>query len=301
MSAARVGTVEVLPRDPVTAIPTARRMLWPALRGIDALGGSARISEHVGKVIELEGFTEEQQSIPHGAGPRSEIEYRLAWARTHLKLIGLLENSARGVWAITEEGQKALAAEPDAVVRRYDTFLRQRTRRLEPAAESLPGTADASSEESELSWEEELLAVLVELSPERFERLAQRLLREAGFTSVVVTGRSGDGGIDGTGVLRQALLGFPVFFQCKKYRGSVGPGAVRDFRGAMVGRGSQGILITTGTFTSDARREATRDGAPPIDLIDGEQLCSLLKQYGLGVKVELVEQVRIDREVIDAI
>jgi len=59
---------------------------------------------------------------------------------------------------------------------------------------------------------------------------------------------------------------------------------VRDFRGAMMGRGDKGLLITTGTFTADAQREATRDGAPPIDLIDGDALCELLKQYELGVK-----------------
>ena len=104
------------------------------------------------------------------------------------------------------------------------------------------------------------------LSPANFEKLAQRLLREEGFINTQVTGRSGDGGIDGQGVYRLSLLSFQVFFQCKRYAGSVGSGAVRDFRGAMAGRGDKGLLITTGTFTSSAREEATRDGAPPIDL-----------------------------------
>jgi Restriction endonuclease len=80
----------------------------------------------------------------------------------------------------------------------------------------------------------------------------------------------------GIGVYRVSLLSFPVFFQCKRYVGSVGSGAVRDFRGAMSGRGDKGLLITTGTFTSEAKRESTRDGAPPVDLIDGDQLCDLL-------------------------
>lgn len=121
------------------------------------------------------------------------------------------------------------------------------------------------------------------LDPAGFERLAQRLLREAAFVSATVTGRSGDGGIDGLGVYRMSLVSFPVFFQCKRYVGSVGSGAVRDFRGAMAGRGDKGLLITTGTFTSDAKAEATRDGAPPLDLIDGKRLCELLKEYDLGV------------------
>jgi len=133
------------------------------------------------------------------------------------------------------------------------------------------------------------------MDPSGFERLAQRLLREAGFVSTQVTGRSGDGGIDGLGVYRMSLVSFPVFFQCKRYRGSVGAGAVRDFRGAMTKRGDKGLLITTGTFTSDARTEATRDGAPPLDLIDGARLCELLKQYEHGVRTitRTVEDVKV--------
>ena len=130
-----------------------------------------------------------------------------------------------------------------------------------------------------------------------FERLAKRMLREADFDSVNVTGRSGDGGIDGLGVYRLGLVSFPVFFQCKRYRGSVGPAAVRDLRGAMSGRGDKGLLITTGSFTPDAKKEATRDGAPPIDLIDGERLCELLKRYDLGVRTEVrtVEDVSVEQ------
>ena len=125
----------------------------------------------------------------------------------------------------------------------------------------------------------------MKLDPSDFERLAQRLLREEGFINTQVTGRSGDGGIDGQGVYRLSLLSFQVYFQCKRYSGSVGSGAVRDFRGAMAGRGDKGLLITTGTFTTDAKAEATRDGAPPIDLIDGARLCDLLKNHRMGVVV----------------
>lgn len=134
------------------------------------------------------------------------------------------------------------------------------------------------------------------MSPDAFERLAQRLLREAGFVKVEVTGRSGDGGIDGIGVLRVNLLSFQVLFQCKRYQGSVGSGAVRDFRGAMVGRSDKGLIITTGTFSGDAKKEATRDGAPPIELIEGDSLCDLLKGLKLGVATEMVERVIVDAE-----
>jgi restriction system protein len=148
-------------------------------------------------------------------------------------------------------------------------------------------SADADEE-----WKQGLLETLLGLEPSAFERLAQRLLREAGFVSVQVTGKSGDGGIDGIGLLEMQLLSFPVFFQCKRYKGSVSAGAIRDFRGAMSGRGDKGLLITTGSFTPDAKKEARRPGAPPIDLIDGERLCQLLREHKLGVHV--VEDVRVD-------
>ena len=99
---------------------------------------------------------------------------------------------------------------------------------------------------------------------------------------------------NGIGVLRIALLSFQVFFQCKRYKGNVGASAIRDFRGAMVGRTDKGLLITTGTFTPDAKKEATRDGAPVLDLIDGEQLCQLLKERGLGVSTRQVEEVAVE-------
>jgi len=291
--------MNVEPQPIVASIPTARKMLWPALRAVAALDGSARIDEIDQTTIELERFTEEQQAVLHGEGPRTEIGYRLAWARTHLKLIGLLENSARGVWSLTDAGRAILEEDEAAVIRLYDDFLRLRKR-------STPERSSTRDDDQEISddaptWQEQLLEGLLDLEPDRFERLSRRLLLEAGFASVTVTGRSGDGGIDGTGIFRQSLVSFPVFFQCKKYRGSVGPGAVRDFRGAMVGRGNHGLLITTGTFTNEARREATRDGAPPIDLIDGEYLCELLKQHEIAVTTAVVEQVQVDLEALQEI
>jgi restriction system protein len=119
--------------------------------------------------------------------------------------------------------------------------------------------------------------------------------RESGFTQVEVTGRTGDGGIDGRGIARiHGLMSFHVLFQCKRYKGSVSAGEIRDFRGAMVGRADKGLFISTGTFSPAAVKEATRDGAPPIDLIDGSELAEKLKELGLGVRVETVEVPRVD-------
>ena len=110
-----------------------------------------------------------------------------------------------------------------------------------------------------------------------------------------VTGRTGDGGIDGRGIAKiHGFMSFHVLFQCKRYKGSVAAGEVRDFRGAMVGRADKGLFITTGSFTPAAIKEATRDGAPPIDLVDGGELAEKLKELGLGVKTDMVERISVD-------
>jgi len=155
------------------------------------------------------------------------------------------------------------------------------------------GAAAETGDEEMDTWKDQLIARLLFILPDGFERLAQRLLREAGFVNVTVLGKSGDGGIDGVGVYRLSLVSFPVYFQCKRYKGTVTAGAVRDFRGAMAGRGEKGLLITTGSFTKDAQNEASRDGAPPVELIDGDRLCDLLRDYRLGVDV----RERVDVEV----
>jgi restriction system protein len=281
-------------------VPSYVELLWPTLRAIRAIGDSGSIEEIVEKVVELEGFTEEQQSVPHGDGPGNEIQYRLAWSRTYLKGMGLLDNSARGVWALTDKGRDP-GLDEGMVLKlhaEYTAQLRARQRaRRRTARDREPATVDQAGQEPVRDWKQELLEALLGMPPAGFE-LAQRLLWEAGFISATVMGRSGDGGIDGLGVYRLSLVSFPVYFQCKRYRGSVGPGVVRDFRGAMAGRGDKGLLITTGSFTGDAKREATRDGAPPIDLIDGDGLCNLLKQYELGVQttVRQVEEISVQAE-----
>ncbi len=289
-------------------LPAYHELMWPTLTAVSELGGSGSIGEIAEVVVEREAFTEDQQAVLHNDGPQTEIEYRLAWARTYLKGMGLLTNSKRGVWTLTEDGT-ALLTDPglDDNDRRkrirqlhakYVTDVRnaQKSKQKQQPKDGTPGgdpTGSASDETAD--WKQTLLEAVMAAPPDRFERLATRLLREAGFISATVTGRSGDGGIDGLGVYRLSLVSFPVFYQCKRYRGSVGSGAVRDFRGAMAGRGDKGLLITTGSFTADAKGEATRDGAPPVDLIDGDRLCDLLKEYELGVRTEVrqVEDITV--------
>lgn len=140
------------------------------------------------------------------------------------------------------------------------------------------------------------------LSPAGFERLIQRVLRETGFVQVEVTGRTNDGGIDGKGIAKiNGILSFHVVFQCKRYQGAVSAPQVRDFRGAMIGRADKGLFITTGYFTREAIKEATRDGAPTIDLVDGEKLAEKLKELALGVKIQTIEKVVIEADWFDTI
>ncbi|WP_068268909.1 restriction endonuclease [Aldersonia kunmingensis] len=266
-------------------VPSYYDLLWPALQTVIELGGSASIEELDAAVIEREGLSPEVQAVLHSGGPSTEVQYRLAWARTYLKGMGLLTNSQRAVWSVTEQGRAATENEMRPLHTAFvNESRKKRAKKQKPAVAAgaqVPEQGADANAESE--WKEALLDTLLKMSPAAFERLAQRLLREEGFVNTHVTGRSGDGGIDGQGVYRLSLLSFQVFFQCKRYVGSVGSGAVRDFRGAMAGRGDKGLLITTGTFTSDAQAEATRDGAPPIDLIDGARLCDLLKDNQIGV------------------
>lgn len=274
----------------MTSVPTFDKMMNPLIRALKNLGGSATIEEMENEVAEIMQLSDEQLELLHDAerSSQTEVGYRLAWTRTYLKKYGLLENSSRGVWALTKKGREVERVNP--------TDVKRLVRAQDQRARSEDELAD---EDQEPGWREELNATLLQMQPAAFERLVQRLLRESGFVQVEVTGQSGDGGIDGKGIMRVGgLLSFHVIFQCKRYKGSVGSSVVRDFRGAMVGRADKGLLIATGNFTRDAEREATRDGAPAIDLIDGEALADKLKELELGVTTRLVtsEEVDVDRD-----
>lgn len=268
-------------------LPKYTDFMLPTLQVIRDLGGSAGIEEIGDKVSTLMNLTQEQMDATYATSGAPIVPDRMSWARSWLKLAGFLESGGRGLWVLTDAGRHAAEdteAQLKAKVRKAAAAYNASKKAKQALAE--PTDEDATDEEQD--WADLLLAQLKAMKPDAFERLAQRLLRESGFVRVEVTGKSGDGGIDGTGVLRMNLISFQVLFQCKRYAGSVSAGTVRDFRGAMQGRADKGLIITTGTFTADARREATRDGAPAIDLIDGEALCQLLKERQLGVSVREV-------------
>ncbi|KQP05002.1 restriction endonuclease [Pseudorhodoferax sp. Leaf265] len=261
------------------------RYFGPLLDALRALGGSAKPDEAVDRVSANLKVPDNvlNETLPSGG---SRFRNQVAWARFYLVREGFISSSKHGVWSLTESGFKTSLTHDQAraiFLKWVKIFQQQRKQKeaSEPVAEKVAEGTGALSQD----YRDEALEMLLSLAPAGFERLSQRLLREAGFTQVVVTGQSGDGGIDGFGILQvNPLVSFKVLFQCKRYAKSVAPSQVRDFRGAMSGRADKGIIITTGTFTAEAKREATRDGAPPIELIDGEKLIDMLERFELGLR-----------------
>ena len=281
-------------------------LLWPTLKALEAKGGSASIQELSEQITSDMELSDEILDIPHKeGGTQSEFEFRSAWARTALKKIGAVENPSKGVWTITKQGRQIQGENEVRNLNREWWKAYQVQKAKDFVAPPDPEPTDENDAENvdldESAWREKLLNIIRSIEPDAFERLCQRVLRESGFTKVEVTGKSGDGGIDGAGVLRVNLLSFHVRFQCKRYTESVGASAIRDFRGAMVGRADKGLFMTTGRFTKEAEREAVRDGAPAIDLIDGLELCELLKKLELGVKTESVEVITPKEEFFSAL
>lgn len=281
-------------------LPSYDELIVPTVQALIKLGGSGTVEEINTSVYEIACIPDNILQIPHKEdGTRSEVDYRLAWSRTYLKKFGLLENSSRGVWALSKADIDVIKLDHREIVRTVKEKDKPTQRNViakktnqETLQLEVTNEVDYIDE-----WREKLLNVLYNISPAAFERLSQRLLRESGFFQVEVTGKSGDGGIDGKGIVKvSGLLSFHVIFQCKRYKGSVTPNQIRDFRGAMQGRADKGLVITTGIFTKEALKEATRDGAPPIDLIDGNLLCDKLKELELGVTTKLTETVEINDE-----
>jgi restriction system protein len=259
----------------------------PVLSALKRLGGSGRPKEvcaAVAREMGLEGSPMLKETLKSGV---TKFENRIAWVRQYLVRTGYIDDSQRGVWVLTEKGTNA----PTLTDEQIDKLLIEGGVRGKHATGTGQGqateqatTGDEEAEPAESDYKAQLLDIIRKLPPSGFERLCQRLLREAGFEQVEVTGRTGDGGIDGIGVLRvNPFVSFKVVFQCKRYSATVGSPQLRDFRGAMQGRAEKGIFMTTGSFSDSAQEEAARPGVPPIELVDAEQLVELFEKLGLGL------------------
>ncbi|MEZ4827326.1 MAG: restriction endonuclease [Bacteroidia bacterium] len=278
--------------------PQFIRFFAPIVDVLKESGGSANAGEVQDMVIEKMKIPESrlEEKLKSGA---SRVRNQIAWARIYLVKDGILDDSSkRGIWRLTEKGANVQIASEDAhrifkeVHSKFTTKGNGKTSAIEESSDLEKIEETLIDDESHANT---LIGILQNLPPAGFERICQRLLRESGFKKVSVTGKSGDGGIDGEGILEiNPLISFKVLFQAKRYLGTVGSATVRDFRGAMQGRADKGIIITTGRFSQDAKKEAVRDGAPPIELVDGEVLVELFEKNELGLKRKIVYE--IDRE-----
>lgn len=257
----------------------------PVIEALKELGNSGTPSE-VREIIAAKFHLTDAQLNEQMSSGTSRFMNQVAWARFYLSKAGYIASSRRGVWSLTEKGISATLTDESSL-----ELFQQVHEAFESASDS-----DEETETEETVAPPEagimittdhrtaLIEKLRSMPPTAFEKLCQRLLRESGFQQVEVTGRSGDGGIDGKGILQvNPLLSFQVIFQCKRYSGAVSPAQIRDFRGAMTGRADKGIFLTTGSFSVEARREATRDGAPPIELVDSDKLVKMFEDLELGL------------------
>jgi restriction system protein len=272
--------------------PQFLRFCIPIVETLQELGGSGQPKEVTNAVLERLHISEREQAQTNKNGG-SRVRNQVAWARFYLAKADVLDASRRGVWALTEKG-RTVHLSPNAVSQLFKDVQAnfptkdQKPKAVDDETEIIPPTVQSGDSTGTRT----LLDVLRSLPPGGFERVSQRLLRESGFERVVVTGRSGDGGMDGHGILQvNPFVSFTVLFQCKRYAGAVSASQVRDFRGAMMGRADKGIIITTGTFTTEATKEARRDGATPIELVDGETLVQMFERLELGVKPKTVYEV----------
>lgn len=270
----------------------------PLLDALQVLGGSGRVDEVRSVIAQRLNLSEDEQSEQLPSKTQARFDNQVHWARFYLSKPGFIGSSQRGVWTLTEKGRAALPlsdADARRIFREVSANFTKAKKSVEPGADDQVPVPDEDAALATQNYREELAARLLALSPAGFERFCQRLLRESGFQEVTVTGRSGDGGIDGIGILQvNVLVSFKVLFQCKRYSGSVTVAQIRDFRGAMMGRADKGIILTTGSFTADSRKEAVRDGVPPIELVDGEKLVDMLEKLELGLKPRTIYEIDSD-------
>ena len=284
--------------------PKYDEMVRATLASLRKRGGVASNQEIEDDIVSGMNLSEEAAAELHGKGPQTKVGYNAAWTRTWLRKIGAIEPAAgpktrQGVWTLTVKGRDVEWAENRAetevkaavkeAVRQHQEKAKQKkgegSVRTTQAEAEQPATADLETPDgdAEDSWKAELMEILLQLHPDAFERLCQRLLHATGIEDLVVKGGPGDGGIDGTGRLKVGLVSFQVAFQAKRWKGTVGPGVIREMQGSMTSDVDHGIVITTGHFSPNAKTQAKAPGAKQVELVDGERLCDLLDEHGLGV------------------
>lgn len=271
-------------------LPGYRELRCHALKVIRELSMPASNADIDTAVADAFALTPGQRQIPHGEGSQTELAYRIAWARSGLVAAGAIEHVSKALWSLTPAGREMDCTDIERARKEYLQKIKA-DKQFSSSMDTL-GSGDESEPDD---WRHAVRDQLLAMSPDAFERLSGRLLEAAGFDEVQVTGKVADGGIDAVGVYRPSgLISFRTSVQCKRWQGSVGRDRVQAFQGASMPRSDRGIIITTGTFTAEAKAQAQAPGAFPVELVDGVQLAELLKQYKLGVRTTTVEVVTLD-------
>lgn len=269
--------------------------IGPTVAALKDLGGSGQPAEVIDWIANALDVTDEHQLEVLKSG-QTRFANQVHWARFYLSKAGYIDSSQRGVWSLTKKGLSTTINHDMALMIFHEVQEAiKKDKELEAEFEVDESETEGLEPEDPRNYRVRLMETLMDLPASGFERLCQRILRESGFQEVKVTGRTGDGGIDGNGLLQiNPFVSFQVLFQCKRYSGSVSVSQIRDFRGAMMGRADKGIILTTGTFTKDAKGEAVRDGVPPIELVDGDNLLDMLEKLELGLRPVTSYEVDID-------
>ena len=276
--------------------PEFVRFFAPMIDVLRELGESGRPKE-VSNRIALKLKIPEKELNKTNKNGQSRLENQVAWARFYLAKAGYIDTSQRGVWNLTDKGRSCKLDHEDALRIFQDIHVNMRGTKREAG---IPDTIDEmlppdKQNEGDDVFRRKMTDILSSLSSGGFERLCQNLLREVGFEEVIVVGRSGDGGIDGYGTLRiNKLVSDRVIFQCKRHTKTISPAYIREFRGSMAARADGGIFLATSAFSAEAKREAAREGAAPIEMVDLQGLISLLIDLGLGVNERIIYEVDED-------
>jgi restriction system protein len=284
-------------------IPKYHEFMLPVLRSMSDLGGSASTREIREAVMERLGAADELVALAYDEGERSVYIDRLDWGRSYCKMGGLVESPKRGLFLLTAEGRTIAAmADPDAERAIDEVHRRVRTERAaqskgrrQPSAaeEAEPATGLAADDDPDLvgdEWQSELLGRLHQMSPQNFENFCVYLLKSYGLELTRVGG-SGDEGIDAIGTAPLSpVLSARVAVQAKRYdpAGTVGRDAVALFQRDAQAKGAErAIFVTLARFTASARRAAVQ-ATPTVDLIDGDRLCELALEQGVGLSMQPV-------------
>jgi restriction system protein len=284
----------------IIAIPLQKSIELPLLKVIADGGGSLRMKEATEKVEKyFPKLTNEDKASRLESGGNRWIN-RVQWVRQHLLNKRELDSPEYGIWQITAKGKSRLNKEFSEWKAEYSQidFTESPSERITIASREPIGSP---REELEITYnfllesvKEDMLKHVQGISPPLFESLVAELLGKLGYGNVKVTGRSGDGGVDGECCLDPLGL-HKVLFQAKRWTHSVGSEVVRNFVGALVSnRVERGILVSTSYFSDAAKKEAIKSGS--VKLIDGKELASLMIRCGLGVRKHRLDVPIIDED-----